>query len=203
MVRWIDHPDACYELFRRALYDEDTEALTVVLKLYDRQLQNWVTTHAYYWHTDGSVDDFISIAVTKFYFKLKGSSFSNFSSVSAILKYLKLCVNSAIMQEYRKINRIITQSNEVLERKLITTSPVSKRQDFRELWDYLCTIFEQPIDQLLMRCAFIYNMKPSEIMTTYPNYWETAREVSIDLYRIRKKLRNDSSLQEWMSISVK
>ena len=50
-------------------------------------------------------------------------------------------------------------------------------------------------DRLLARCAFAEDLKPRQIIKAYPSRWKDEREVSIELYRIRRLLRNDPELR--------
>ena len=106
------------------------------------------------------------------------------------------------MQEHRKTKQIATSSSEDLEYELIAASSTSDTQEFLDIWEHMCLLIKNPIDQLLMRCAFIYDMKPAEITVEHPNHWQSAREVSLALYSIRKILRNDSILREMIGLSV-
>lgn len=188
---------ACYELFRRALSDDDMLALQLIMELYNLQMRNWVTKHDCFWLMNEPAEDLISIAFSKFYFKVKGDTFKNFPSVGALLKYLKLCVHSAIMQAFRKNSQVVIEPIEFAESVRIVGHANKKSQEFKDLWEYICSIVTDPVDRLLMRCAFVYDMKPAEITNRYPEHWETARDVSLALFKIRSTLRNDDRLQNW------
>jgi hypothetical protein len=65
-----------------------------------------------------------------------------------------------------------------------------------ELWRQIERLLPDPRDRLLARCAFVEDLKPRQIVKAYPSRWRDEREVSVELYRIRRLLRNDPELRK-------
>ena len=191
---------SCYELFRRALDEIDQKAFAAIFQIYERQVLSWITKHPVFWLTHCSSDDYVNVAFSRFYFALKGNIVSGFSSVDRILSYLKSCVHTAIIQEYRKQKKKIAEEP-IDNYETLVAPPSNQPHEFETLWTHLCALIPDNIDQLLMRRAFIEQLKPQVIAAEHPEHWESARDVSVALYRIRKILRTDPALRELIGLA--
>ncbi len=189
---------SCYELFRRALDDHDQKAFAAIFRIYERQVLSWITKHPVFWLTNCTREDYTSIAFSRFYFALNGNITSDFPSVDKILSYLKSCVHTAIYQEYRKQKTKIKEHP--IEEYELLTPPSDSSYEFEDLWTHLCTLIPDTADQILMRCALVEQLKPHVIAAEYPEHWKSARDVSLALYRIRRKLRADPVLRKWIGL---
>ena len=184
----------CFELLRRALADGVAEAFTRVYQNYERQVRVWVHGHTRFTQTGESDEYFVSAAWSTFYFALRGPKFAGFPSLPQVMAYLKLCVHTAIAQYLR-------------DQQPAPTTPLDQAPDAahspdmgtriaaRELWRQIERLLPDPRDRLLARCAFVEDLKPRQIVKAYPARWKDEREVSVELYRIRRLLRNDSELR--------
>ena len=188
----------CFELLRRALADELSDAFTRVYQIYERQVLIWVHSHSGFARSGESDDYFVSTAWSAFYFALHGPKFNSFPSLPQALAYLKLCVHTSIAQYLRDQQPVPTHP-------LDETSPVPHPPDLdtrvaaAELWRLIEQRLPDPRDRLLARCAFVEDLKPRQIVKVYPSHWKDEREVSVELYRIRRLLRNDPELRRLAS----
>lgn len=190
----------CFELLRRALGEGVAEAFTRVYQVYERQVLNWVYAHPRFDQTGESAEFFAGGALRQFYFALRGPKFDRFPSLPAILSYLKLCVHTSVAQYLRDQHPAQTTSlDEVGE--AAETLDLGTRADAAELWAYICRLLPDLRDQLLARCVFVQDLKPRQIVEKYPTFWRDEREVSVALYRIRRILRNDDGLTNWVASS--
>lgn len=192
--RMANDAQFCFELLRRALAETNDEAFTRVSRIYERQITSWVYSHPRFAQTSESADFFVQAAMRTFYFALRGSKFDRFPSLPQVLTYLKLCVHTAIAQYVRDQQpRPDSPLDEIAE--LAETPDLGMRADLAELWQYICSLLPSEHDQLLARCAFMLDLKPSQVVKAYPRHWSSEREVSVALYRIRRLLRNDVGLR--------
>jgi DNA-directed RNA polymerase specialized sigma24 family protein len=189
---------SCYELFRRALDDHDQKAFAAIFRIYERQVLSWITRHPVFWLTNCAREDYASVAFSRFYFALDGNIASDFPSVDKILSYLKSCVHTAIYQEYRKQKTKIEEHP--IDEYQLSAPPPDSAPEFDDLWAHLCALIPDGVDQVLMRCAFVEQLKPHVIAAEYPEHWESARDVSVALYRIRRILRADPVLRKWVGL---
>jgi hypothetical protein len=188
----------CFELLRRALADELSDAFTRVYQIYERQVLIWVHSHSGFARSSESADYFVSTAWSAFYFALHGPKFNSFPSLPQVLAYLKLCVHTAIAQYLR-------------DQQPAPTLPLDDAPDAAhlpdlgaqivaaELWRQIERLLTDPRDLLLARCVFVEDLKPRQIVKAYPTRWKDEREISVELYRVRRLLRNDLDLRQLAS----
>jgi hypothetical protein len=186
-------PQYCFELLRRALAEGLAEAFARVYQIYERQVLRWVYAHPRFTQTDESADYFANLALSNFYFALRGPKFGQFRSLPQLLTYLKSCVHTAIAQYRRDQQKLTLASLEDVDEVAEMPNPTIG-MEAADLWAYICRLLPDERDQLLARCAFVLHLKPNQIVAAHPASWRNAREVSVALYRIRHLLRNDPEL---------
>jgi hypothetical protein len=184
----------CFELLRRALADGLSDAFTRVYQIYERQVLVWVHSHSGFARSGESADYFVSTAWSTFYFALRGPKFASFPSLPQVLAYLKLCVHTAIAQYLRDQEPVPTMPIE-LAPHVAHLPDLGTRIAASELWRRIEQLLPDPHDRLLARCVFVDDLKPRQIVKAYPAIWNDERDVSVELYRIRRLLRNDSELR--------
>jgi hypothetical protein len=184
----------CFELLRRALAEGLSEAFTRVYQIYERQVLVWVHSHSGFERSGESADYFVSAAWSTFYFALRGPKFASFPSLPQLLAYLKLCVHTAIAQYLRDQQPAATSPLDEAP-DAAHTPDLATRITAAELWRQVEQLLPDPHDRLLARCALVEDLKPRQIVKAYPARWKDEREVSVELYRIRRLLRNDLELR--------
>lgn len=191
----------CFELLRRALFEGAADAFTRVYQVYEPQVRRWVYNHSRFEQTDENAEYFVSQAMASFYFALRGPKFQQFTLLSQVLAYLKLCVHTAIAQHLRDRQRITTTSLAAAVTVEQAQDDLSADIDSASLWLMICRILLDESDRLLAHSVFVLELKPAEIAARYPAIWATPREVSLALYRIRHALRASSELSQWAGFS--
>lgn len=184
----------CFELLRRALAEGKPDALTHFYRIYERQALAWVYQHSGFAETGESAEFFARAALSSFYFALRGDRFQHFPSLAFVLSYLRTCVHTTISQHLRDQRRRPAISLDEA-RALSYGANFEGALAADELWSYICTLLSDPADQLLARSAFLLDLKPRQIVGLYPQRWQSEREVTLDLYRIRRRLRADAELR--------
>jgi hypothetical protein len=198
--RQPNDPQFCFELLRRALAEGISEAFTHVYQVYERQVLRWVYSHSRFEQTGESADFFARSALSNFYFALRGAKFERFAELPQVLTYLKLCVHTAIIQYLRDQQpSIIIPLDDVGEAAY--TPDLATRADAAELWAHIERLVSDERDRLLARCIFILDLKPRQIVAAYPAYWRDEREVSVNLFRLRRKLRSDAELRQRVGLA--
>jgi DNA-directed RNA polymerase specialized sigma24 family protein len=185
----------CYELIRQALTEQSSEAFSHLYRIYEPMVTRWVYRCAAFPGIDEPAEYFVSTAFSKFYFALRGRSLDRFETLSKLLTYLKSCVITAVLEYRRKYGRqeIVTAIS--IDDKLGIGAEDVPESPLIDVWSRICHLLPGPEDQLLARCAFVLHMKPAEIAETYAEHWESPRQVTQRLFRIRQVLRNDLELQ--------
>lgn len=184
----------CFELLRRALREGLAEAFTWVCRIYEPQVTKWVYRHGGFSRTSETADYFAYAALAQMYFGLLGPKFDRMPSLASVLAYLKACVHSSIAQYLR--DQLKSDWTELDEQAAAPTVDLAHRVEASELWAHLCRLLPDPHDQRLAHACFVLGLKPAEIVGAYPGLWRNEREISVDLYRIRGRLRRDPELRQ-------
>jgi hypothetical protein len=182
----------CMELFRRALVDGVDEALEQLRLIYEPLLLRWVYAHPLFHQTGEIAVYFSSEAFVKSYRALRGQRFFNFPSLAHIVKYMKACVHTSIIQYLRD-----QRPDDLLPEDFDTpdSRDETARIEVSQLWEHITSLMQDDLERLLAHCTFVLDMKPREITQLYPSIWPDERSVTIRLYRIRQRLRNDSEIR--------
>jgi RNA polymerase sigma factor (sigma-70 family) len=184
----------CYELFRRALVTGDDAAFDALYRFYKPMLIRWALSHSLL-RTQLEAEDFAQNTFWSMLKYLSGDSFSEkVTSLAEILVYLRKTMNTTILNTYRKTRYEEAEIDEQTNSPALVHNDDETRSD---IWKRICLLCPEADDRLLLLCRYIYDMKPQEIAEKYLDRWKDAREVSIRLYALRKKLVQDDVLRDW------
>jgi hypothetical protein len=188
----------CFELLRRALAEGVAEAFTYVYQIYERQVRIWVHSHTRFAQTGESDEYFVSAAWSTFYFALRGQKFAGFPSLPQVLAYLKVCVHTAIVLYLRDQQPAATLALD--QHPGIAAAEQLEPFDMTQLTERIAQLLPDPQDRLLAHCVFAEDLKPRQIVKAYPGQWNSQRDITVALFRIRRILRNDAQLRRLFGI---
>lgn len=194
-----DDQQYCFELLRRALLHDVTEAFNHVYRVYEPLVRRWVYNYSRFVQSGEDADYFTNAALSKFYFALRGSKFEQFDSLPKVLLYLKRCIHTEIAQYIRGQTSF---TDVPLPEDEATPAFKSEQPDFsaQEVWSLINRVLTDEKDRWLARCLFVEDMKPAQIFAAYPDEWDSPREVSVARQRITRTLRRNDELCRWMGI---
>src|SRR5260370_3667615 len=81
----------CYELFRLALEEGNSDAITYIRQIYDPQMLKKIRTNLRFLRSTESAEDIVHIAFVKFYLHVRGGKFLKYKDVAPLLKYWQMC----------------------------------------------------------------------------------------------------------------
>ncbi len=180
----------CLELFRRAIIKRDDGAWASIYQQYAPLVLTWVTQHqsaTSLLGQDGSAP-LVNGAFAKFSQALTPAKMSNFSSLAAILKYLKMCVHSVVADEVRaRQSRQYEETLDAIEHEPASDDPaddVVANISAQDLWKIIQGELNGEDERVLIYLAYVQGMKPSEISSMYPHFFPTVD----DVYRIKRNV---------------
>jgi RNA polymerase sigma factor (sigma-70 family) len=194
---------ACYELFRRALLEQDQEAWAAIYRQYERLVHSWVGPT----QLDG--DGLVNDAFRRFWQAMSPERFSTCPSLSALLAYLRHCARSALYDAIRR-----TERRQAAEMALDRWQALQDRPRSLTLSDNLLeTIAGQQIqeyvlarldaqEQLVFEASFEWHLKPRHIATEWPQLFSGAQEVSRIKERILRRLGRDDRLKSMLGYDL-
>lgn len=185
----------CFELFCRAYRDISDEALTYIYDIYVPILAKRATKHGAFEKSSRDALGFARSALVNFYLVVRRRRFTEmFFSLPQVIKYLHICVSSEVLQDVRKHQYDVELDVNPFIASYDTGS------DSEETLDYSLALFSDEDDRLLFILRFVLEMKPADIAKAYPDKWKNAREVTVQLYRIRQILRQDPYLRSLVDL---
>jgi RNA polymerase sigma factor (sigma-70 family) len=189
----------CFELFRRALEDQDDGAWEAIQSQYNRLVLQWC--YAF----ENSLDqiegeEIAREALERFWRTLRTVHIADrFDHVGALLKYLNQCVISTILDHRRQEER----KRRLMERIKLFEAPAQfspsperealdrmvHEEQFQRIRDWIQSNITDPKEQLVLRDSFEYDLKPSEIAQRHPEIFPDVQTVRQIKERILKRLR--------------
>jgi hypothetical protein len=187
-------PEICFELFRRGLAEQADDALTHIYRIFFVYLYKRIRRH-YPTIREEDIQDFFSIGFNRFFNKLQGDNFENFTELGAIINYLNACVFSAIHEEWRRKRPATVLIEDTTNHN--PHFPEFDREIRRaDIWSRICDVLPDEDDLFLARCLFVDHLKPSEVLQFHPDRFDDTEAIRVARQRIVRTLRKDSDLRD-------
>ena len=190
------------ELFRRAIEEGDEAAWHDVVEIYRSVLliqAGRQVVRGLVLEDDGFCVD---RAFQRFWGASRAGRIRRFDDLAAILKYLKMCLGSVLLDEARARRRQAWVSmDDVQPESDVTADPSSEaigRLARRELWAAIGRELADPNEHLVARLSFIAGLSPREILARHPDRFQDV----FDVYRIKRnmidRLRRSNAIQHFV-----
>ena len=200
--RWTQRLEAtlqyCFELFRRAIALHDQEAWELVLAQYQRLMQSWVSRHPQFVATGEAVDYFVNGACAKLWVRITPERFANFPDVRSILRYLQMCLHSAVTDYMRQHNVVTVEFGEesLAEERVMAVADTSSQSTIRtEFWNTVNARLKDSKERLVIRGLFVYGMKPAELLERHPKIFRDVKEIYSIRENVVDRLARDPQLK--------
>jgi hypothetical protein len=176
------------ELFRRAIVQRDDAAWAAVISLYrglllaqaGRQVVRGLVVE-----DDGFCVD---RAFQRFWRATRAGSIHQFDDLASILKYLKLCLASVLLDEARQRRRnAVTCIDDVPADASLSDDPSARALGHiarAELWQAIDRELRDDAERLVARQSFVSGMTPREIKARHPDQFGDIA----DVYRIKRNV---------------
>jgi hypothetical protein len=161
----------------------DWEKAYIVLS---RVTQVFVRAHKLFSMIDRE-DDFVIASISRFWAAVN-HQYERFESTERLFSYLKMCVNSEIVDTFRKKHDPLPP--QISDKEFVNCSP-------EEIMEIIHS--EIGDDDRLLFLADLYfrwAMPAREIIETYPEIFPQIKEVYTLTYELRKQLRSNPDLLE-------
>ncbi|GCE12347.1 RNA polymerase sigma factor [Tengunoibacter tsumagoiensis] len=191
----------CRELFRRAIIFQDEAAWACLYQQYAPLVLTWIMQHQGSMSILGQegVSSLVNAVFAKFSQALTPQKVENFSTLAALLKYLKMCVHSVVADEVRtRQARHYEETLEGIEQEPASDDPaeaVIAHLSAQDLWQAIQEELHSEDERLLVYLAYVQGMKPGEISMQQQSFFPSVD----DVYRIKRnvleRLRRNRRLQ--------
>jgi RNA polymerase sigma factor (sigma-70 family) len=187
--------DLAFELFCRALDKHDQHAWRVIQQTYLPMVKSWIgKTVAGISEFDA--DDIVQLAYTKFWRSLSRDHISvreQFPHLGSILKYLNQCVVTTAIDYLRKKQRLARLDDRLFEQNSASFAhydPIRETCERTERINYwIQNQVIDPDERLLLKLLYEYDLKPLEIVRTFPEEFPDQHHVRRVRDRVMKRAR--------------
>ncbi|SRR6266851_5685596 len=176
------------ELFRRALDQHDDAAWQVIIEIY----RGLLIAQAGRRVVRGLVveDDGFCVdrAFQRFWQATSTGRATQFNDLASILKYLKMCLCSVLLDQARARRRQAWVSiDDVAPEMCISADPSSQvvsRMARRELWESIDRELPDARERLVAHLSFVAGLSPREILARHPEKFHDV----FDVYRTKRNM---------------
>ena len=193
----------CFELFRRAIRNNDEQALKVVIDQYqplvERWVDRWMAKHPDFPLVNEEAQDFVAQAFERFWISFTPAKFDKSQSLAAVLRYLQMCVNGAITDAWRKLRRIQLEQ-EMRDEEQEFSVPESTPEDLLqrdEFWQLIRKKSKDPKEYTVVYASFSLALSPREILAEYPEIFSNVKEIYQCKANLLDRLERDEEIKDF------
>jgi hypothetical protein len=191
------------ELFRRAIDERDESAWQAVVEVYRgllvaqagrKLVRNLVV------EDDGFCVD---RAFQRFWHATSTRQLTHFEDLPSILKYLKLCLGSVLLDQARARRRQAWVSlDDVAPDGVVTADPSNQvigQLARRELWAAIDRDLPDTGERLVAHLSFVAGLSPREILARHPEKFQDVYDVYRTKRNMIERLRRSQSIQSLLN----
>jgi len=192
----------CFELIRRAVCNRDEAAWEVVLAQYRGMVLAWVRQHPSSSALGEEDDYWVTSTFERFWAAVGPARFGAFPGLAAILRYLKMCTHSVLIDEARGRRSAEMTSLEDADQETDGRADMEAMAlgslAGRELWSTIQRVLTEEVDRRVLYLSFASELKPGEIHARHPELFPTVA----DIYRIKRnaldRLRRSAEIRGFL-----
>jgi hypothetical protein len=186
-------PCYCYELFCRAIRDGDQHAWEAVVRIYTPLVVSWVKHHTCFPDTREEAGFIANGAFMRMTVYMTPAKFSRSRDLAALLKYLKLCVHSEIMQ-YRESVEMTD-----LEDEQVAAAPPEAAIDLEAFWNRVYARLRNDQERQVLAALFRLGLKPGQVPAAFPELRLDVGQVYRIYENVLGRLKRDREIRHWVS----
>jgi len=198
-----DRDDAfCFEIFQRAVVERDDDAWEAIVGQYRGIVLAYVAQHTAAAILHESDEYWINRAFQRFWSAVGPTRFGQFPDLPALLKYLKLCVHSVLMDEVRSRRAGTTTSLDEISETGPSVADAERsvlgNLAGEQLWAAIRRELQDSAEEQVIYLSFARDMKPAEIVERHPDLFSSVA----DVYRIKRnvieRLRRNAEVRAFL-----
>ncbi len=172
------------ELFRRALKQLDPFAWETLQQRFNDMVHYWLRTHpmkqaASHFDSD---ENYVAQAFARFWRATAGNQKIDFTTLAAILRYLRASLSGAILDTLRTYSR--PKEFALPEPDSPEEAYAEEQDDGSELWEAMRSVIPDERQQRVAYLLFHCHLKPREIVRFCPEEFSAVEEI----YRLRRNI---------------
>lgn len=202
-LRGEDRDDSfCFQIFERAVVQRDSDAWEAIVVQYRGIVLAYVAQHTAAAMLRESEDYWVNRAFQRFWSAIGADRFGQFPDLPALLRYLKLCVHSVVLDELRARRAgSLTSLDEVPDSVPSSSDAehnVLGKLAGEHLWAAIQRELRDEAEERVIFLSFARDMKPAEIVERHPELFASVA----DVYRIKRnvieRLRRSAEIRQFL-----
>jgi len=199
-------PRYCLELFRRAIAAGDQSAWEAVFTQYRPLVAGWVIRHPAFHRCREEEPYFVNRAFEKLWSAMAGRSVSGFGDLAGILRYLQMCVHSAVVDHLRRLHSSAEGPDPIpLGDSVPAMEPAAPagqidRVEREEFWTLINRKLRGRKEKEVVYGSYVLGLKPQEICSIFHRTFPTAGDVYLAKQNVLTRLRRDRELRRLLGI---
>lgn len=185
----------CLELYHRGIHKGDEQAWRLFQdEVAKERVEIWLRQHACFnraLERAGTVENLVHDTFARFW-QAVGPAKKDFSSQAKLFEFLKLCVNSVVIDKIRQ-----PSPGEIPPDTPAPAPDPLKDVAEAELWALLTHIIKDPREQYLLYLILIEGYKPRHVVRKSPELFPSTKEVFRLWRNIIDRLRRDDRFRRW------
>jgi len=196
----------CFELFERAVAQREPDAWEAIMSQYRGIVLAYVGQHSASGLVREADDFWVNRAFQRFWMAVGPDRFGQFRDLPGLLKYLKLCVHSVLLDELRARRAGSLSSLEDVPET--APDPTNAAEDVigemagQQLWGAIGQELQDEPERVVAHLSFARDLKPAEIFRRHPTLYENVA----DVYRVKRnvieRLRRSPRVRAFLSESA-
>ncbi len=178
----------CFEIFERAVALRDEDAWAAIMAQYRGIVLAYVGQHTAPSMLRESDDYWVNRAFQRFWTAVGPERFGQFPDLAALLKYLKLCVHSEVMDEVRARKAAVTASLDEVGTSVASPDNAERsavgKLAAEQLWQTILDELQDEAERVAAYLSFARDLKPAEIFDRHPRLYASVA----DVYRIKRNV---------------
>ena len=201
-------PRFCYELFRRAFVEKDQLAWDHLYIVYKPLIIGWVTSNPAFPGSGEEIGYFVNRAVEKMWVSISAEKFDRFRELSGLLRYVKMCVGSVIIDHIRTRERQRLELVDENNAKILkyegpdVEKQVINQVDSAVLWNMIDDLVKDPRERTVLLGSYVYALKPREILNQYTGEFSDIQQIYRTKENLIARLRRNPELIKSLSEHV-
>lgn len=187
----------CFQLFIRALVDEDQAAWDAIVAEFSGVVRAWVYRHPSFGACNEPADAFVNEAFARLWrYGRKRAQENRFTRLSQCLKYVADCVNSAVTDHYTQLRRDqLWDSVDVtlVEPFVGRWEAVDEKLDMEIIINEVYKVATSQAEQIIVKEVWMSGVPPRQLCINYPQLFDSATAVSNIKRNLTKRLQRHFS----------
>jgi hypothetical protein len=192
----------CFELFRRAIQESNQTAWEMICAQYQPLVTGWVKKHRGFETTGEEIEYFVNGAFGKIAATLSPVKFDGFPNIGSLLRYLKMCVHSVIVDYNRAVEQArlypLEDASEEASTEPATEDQALDRSHDQALWEWIDSWLDDEKERRVIYGLFVLALKPQELFHHFQSLFLEVDEI----YRIKQnviaRLRRDPEFRKFL-----